>query len=78
MPLYIKRSLINYVSFLIISIIGYIFTSHLDMTNYLQWAGCGVIISSVSVIINIFINFIFYKNDMIEISKKALHIINKK
>ena len=69
--LWIKRMIVNIISFACICFIGNTVISYLSVNNYFEWAVAGVIISLISGTLVILINIITYKNDVLAIVNRS-------
>ncbi len=71
--LFIKRLIVNAGVFLAVYIPSYIVLNKIEISSYYQWVVAGFIVSIVAGIVTLIANFIFYKNDVKEIAKRAFH-----
>ena len=69
--LWIKRMIINCISFAFICFIGNIVISHLPVRNYFEWALAGGIITLISGALVFLINIITYKDDVLAIVNRS-------
>ena len=70
--LFVKRQLINAVSFIISVLCGHIVTSLVEMENYFQWALCAGIAFIIAAIVQIVMTFAFYREDLYPVIRKIL------
>ena len=73
---YIKRTIINGLSFTLIYAIGSIGLSRFVITNFYQWILCGVVVAIASILIEFLVNCLFYRKDIVEIMKRLIPNIN--
>lgn len=69
--LFVKRYVINIIAFFAIFILGNYLITILGAENYFKWMICGAAVSIMAVIVTISLNFIFYKEDVWAILKRA-------
>ncbi len=63
---FLKRILINSASVLVSILTGNFVISLFDISNYLIWAVCGVVVTVIAAIVTIILNFSFYRNTLME------------
>ncbi len=68
---WIKRTMINIISFACIVLIGNAIAAHIAMENYLEWAKACLIVFPASGIITIAVNYAFYKDDVVGLVNKG-------
>lgn len=69
--LWFKRIVINGVLFGSICIIGYYAISKMSVTNYLEWAIAGIVVTLIAGILTFITNLVLYKNDLFAIIHKG-------
>lgn len=69
--LWIKRIVTNGVLFGSICIIGFFIVSKMPVTNYLEWAIAGIVITLFAGILALLTNLVLYKNDLLAIIHKG-------
>ena len=68
--LWIKRMIINAITFSGIVIVCNSCLSNYIMHNYIEWAKAGILVTFIAGFISFCINFLTYKKDVIEIMKR--------
>lgn len=70
--LFIKREVVNSISFLIIILCGHLLTSIALINNYFQWIIYACIVTVVALVVQIIMIFTFYREDIRPIINKLL------
>lgn len=70
--LWIKRTLVNSVTFICIYVIGTLVVKHYIISNYIEWMIVGIIITVISGIITIVFNLVIYYKDLMAILQKGI------
>ncbi len=70
--LWIKRMIVNIASFVCVFLIGNSVIAHLSISNYLEWAIMGVIVSLIAGTFIILVNLAIYKEDVLAIIKRGI------
>jgi O-antigen/teichoic acid export membrane protein len=71
--LFIKRLLVNLITFAVIFVLGSLAISPIAIDNYLTWALCGVLVAAISGVVTVLINLIFYRDACMSVLKKYRH-----
>ncbi len=75
--LWIKRIVTNGMLFGSIYIIGYYVVSKMPVSNYLEWAIVGIIVTLIAGFLAFFTNLVLYKNELLAIIHKGFGKIKK-
>lgn len=67
--LFAKRLLVNTAAFCVAVILGGLVIDRIEISGYLIWAGCGLLVTAVSSVTVTGLNLIFYRSDVMAILK---------
>ena len=70
--LFIRRSLVNIGSCIIIYLLGSLVRRCWNFSGYIMWILCGVIVTFIAIIITVVGNAIFYKEDLSKIRERGV------
>ena len=70
LTLYLKRNILNGLTFVLIVVIGKNIVTLMRADNYLEWPLCGLAVVTVSACITISMNLVFYRRDVLAILDK--------
>ncbi len=73
--LWIKREIINAVSFVIVFMFGEFLLRFFSLNNFIEWAKAGALVFVTSSVIVLSLNFLFYRNDVNTLRKRALRAV---
>lgn len=69
--LFIKRLIINVLSFAIIVVMGNTITVHFDINNFVIWGAMGVVITLMALLVQVFLNFFCFRLDFYNLISKV-------
>lgn len=69
--IFVKRQIINGLSFGIILICGFSLINHVTIINYIYWAFYAVIITGIAGVIVLLANFLFYRETLLSVLERA-------
>ena len=70
--LWLKRGIVNTITIISILLVGNGISTMFDLNSFVDWVMLGAIVFTVSGLLTLLINLIFYKNDCISIMKRLL------
>lgn len=68
--LFVKRMCVNTAAFFAVFVVGSFAVAKLEMSNYLQWALGGAIVTAIAMAIVLLLNLIVYRNDLKQIRRR--------
>lgn len=66
----VKRFLANVIAFFAIFIAGKLIVSFIQIHNYYEWISCGIITGLLALVITLTVNFLFYRKEVIDVTKQ--------
>lgn len=71
--LFVKRTLVNAITFLLIWTLGGLAISLIAINDYATWALCGVLVAAIAGVVIVLMNLLFNRDECIRAVKKILH-----
>jgi O-antigen/teichoic acid export membrane protein len=68
--LFIRRMIVNAVSFMVIFGIGFVVQSLVQISDYATWVIAGVIITVAAIVVMIVFTYVFYREDLMPVMKR--------